>query len=288
MRILCFDVGGTNIKYALIDRKIEEVEVFNIETRITKERNYILEDIVDIIGKYENLDAVGISTAGIVDSKNGRIDFAGPTITNYTGTEFKKTIEEKFGLPCFVENDVNSAAYGEYMYGNYEDDLFCMTIGTGIGGSLILDGKIYKGYRMCAGEIGYLPYKDGHFQDYTSASVLTKYVSEKLGKKVDGKYIFENAKKGDKLCNEAIDMLIENLSFVILTIVYTLNPRNIVIGGGITAQGKYLEDKIVSKFKEKLINERFNCNISLAKLRNSAGIYGIYNIVRKEIEKCTI
>ncbi len=283
MKIICFDIGGTNIKYSIIE-DINKFEVKTIETRITKDDNHILEDVLKIVGENTDVDAVGISTAGVVDSKIGEVIFAGPTIPKYTGTKFRKIIEEKYGLKTFVENDVNSAAFGEYCFSNYEGSMFMLTIGTGVGGSLLLDGNIFSGASMTAGEIGYMPLNDGYFQDFSSATYLTNYVSEKLGKKVDGKYVFEEAKKGDALCNEAIDKMVYNLTTGLLNIIYMINPDNIVIGGGITAQGKYLEDKILELLDKRLIGKQFKSNVKLANLKNSAGIYGIYNIVRKEMK----
>ena len=283
MRCLCFDIGGTSIKYAIIeDEKIEDIK--SIETRKNKFENYILEDIINVIKGYDDIDVIGISTAGVVNSSIGEIVFAGPTIPNYTGTKIKKSIEEKFNIPCFVENDVNCAAYGEYIYSKYKSNIFCMTVGTGLGGALILDNKIYSGSSYMACEIGYIPFKDKTLQDYASTKFLVDYVSKKLDKKVNGLYIFENAKKGDKLCMEAINHFVDNLSFGILNIIYTLNPSKIIIGGGITAQKKYLEPLIIDSVNKKIINKKFNTKIELAKLENKAGLYGIYYIIRKGLK----
>ena len=125
-----------------------------------------------------------------------------------------------------------------------------------------------------------MPLNGGKYQEFASTTYLTDTVSEKLGKKVDGLYIFENAKKGDKLCKEAIDELIDNLSEGILNIIYILNPNTLIIGGGITAQREYLENRIKDSIKNKLIDRSFEPDIQLAKLENSAGIYGIYYITK--------
>ena len=281
MRILCFDIGGTAIKYALIENdNIKDININKMPTRKEKDKNYILIDVLNVIESYDNLDCIGISTAGVVDSEKGEIIFAGPTIPGYIGTNFKKVIKERFNLECFVENDVNSAAIGEYFYGSYKGDVFCLTVGTGVGGAFIQNGTLYKGASQKAGEIGYMPLNGGKYQEFASTTYLTDTVSEKLGKKVDGLYIFENAKKGDKLCKEAIDELIDNLSEGILNIIYILNPNTLIIGGGITAQREYLENRIKDSIKNKLIDRSFEPDIQLAKLENSAGIYGIYYITK--------
>lgn len=281
MRVLCFDIGGTAIKYGMFeDENIPEVD--NIPTRVDETNNYIIEDISKIIDEYENIDAIGISTAGVVDHINGSIIFAGPTIPKYTGTKIKEIIENKYNVPCFVENDVNSAAYGEYIYSKLDGVVACITIGTGVGGGFILNDEIYRGYSNTAGELGYMTFKDGYFQDYVSTSCLVRNASKRLDKKVNGLYVFEEAKKGNKICNEVIDEFIEDLIHGLLNIVYLMNPNTIVIGGGITAQGDYLERKIINKLEEKIISKQFKTNIRLAKLANTAGLYGIFNIVRKE------
>ena len=283
MRCLCFDIGGTSIKYAIIeDEKIEDIK--SMETRKNEFDNHILEDVMNVISSYNNIDVIGICTAGVVNSNTGEIVFAGPTIPNYTGTKIKKSIEEKFNIPCFVENDVNCAAYGEYIYSKSTSTMFCMTVGTGVGGALIIEDKIYSGSSYTACEIGYIPFKDKTLQDYASTTFLVDYVSKKLEKKVNGLYIFENAKKGDKLCIEAINNLVDNLSFGIVNMIYTLNPSKIIIGGGITAQKEYLEPLIINSVNKKLINKKFNTTIELAKLENKAGLYGIYYIIRKGLK----
>ena len=281
MRVLCFDIGGTAIKYALIENdNLKDININKMPTRKEKDKNYILIDVLNVIESYDNLDCIGISTAGVVDSEKGEIIFAGPTIPGYIGTNFKKAIKERFNLECFVENDVNSAAIGEYFYGSYKGNVFCLTVGTGVGGAFIQNGTLYKGASQKAGEIGYLPLNGGKYQEFASTTYLTDTVSKKLGKKVDGLYIFENAKKGDKLCKEAIDKLIDNLSEGILNIIYILNPNTLIIGGGITAQKEYLENRIKQSIKNKLIDRSFEPDICLAKLENGAGIYGIYYITK--------
>lgn len=283
MRCLCFDIGGTSIKYTVIENdKIGKIN--KIPTRKTKTENYILKDIIKICENYKEIDSIGVCTAGVIDSNLGEIIFSGPTIPGYTGTKIKKSIEEKFNIPCFVENDVNCAAYGEYIFTNSCDKMFCMTVGTGVGGAFILNGSIYKGSSLKACEIGYMPFKKGTFQDYASTSFLTEYVSKKIEKKVDGIYIFENAKKGDKICKNAINIFVNNLTLGILNIIYTLNPCKIVIGGGITAQKQYLEPLIIKNVNKKLINKHFSTDIELASLENKAGLFGIYCIIRKELK----
>lgn len=287
MKILVFDIGGTYIKYSLIDTNLLkefDIKVEKIETRIKDNKNYILEDIKKVI--YENIkediEMIGIATAGVVDNKEGKIIYAGPTIPGYIGCEIKKEIEKEFNIKCIVENDVNAACLGEYRYSKLNGITFMLTIGTGIGGSIINENKIFYGNSNFAGEIGYLPIENKKLQELSSTSSLIKNVSIKLNKEVDGKYIFEEAKKGNKICLVEIKKMINNLVKGILSIIYILNPKNIIIGGAISNQGKYLEDMILEEIKEQIIDTKFIPNIEIAKLKNRAGLYGMLELCKEE------
>lgn len=278
MSTLCFDVGGMSIKYAKISNDKDKIEIRSIPTRVTKDNNYILEDMIEVIK--ENLDddvkKIAVSTAGVVDNKKGEVVFAGPTIPNYTGTKIKETIERIFSLPCIVENDVNAAAFGEYKYSKIKGDIFCMTIGTGVGGAIIINGEIYTGNSHTAGEIGYMPLNNKQYQNISSTTYLLNTVEKKLNKRLTGIEIFERAKNKDRICIEAIDELVDNITSGMLNILYLLNPSAVIIGGGITAQKEYLEDKIVKSIDKKLIDQKFKTEIRLASLANSAGLYGMF------------
>ncbi len=284
MQILCFDIGGTNIKYKLLGI---EKETNLMDTRKNKEQNFILEDVLEKISEYNKkykINAIGISTAGVVDNVSGSVIFAGPTIPGYTNTNFKEIVEKKFGIPCFVENDVNSAAFGEYVFSNLTGDTVCITIGTGLGGAIIIDDKIYSGKNMTAGEIGYMPYKGEHIQKYASATYIVNRYFELAGEKLNGKKIFEKAKTEDSIALKVIEEMIDAMSVAILNIMYLLNPKQIIVGGGITAQGEYLEKLIIDKVSEKVIDKKFLSKIQLARLSNDAGLFGIYNIVLRNLK----
>lgn len=287
MKILCFDIGGTNIKYALFENGNIKIENL-FPTRTTKTKNYILKDVMNKISEFLEdikLDAIGISTAGVVDSDEGKVIFAGPTIPKYSNTKFKEEIEKKFNIKCFVENDVNSAAFGEYINLKLSGSMFCMTVGTGLGGAMILDKKIYPGNSSRAGEIGYIPFKDKTIQDYVSAKCLVSEAQNIYGYHVGGKELFKKARiEKDEKAIYCINNLISNLCHAILMVTYIFNPKTIVIGGGISGQGKYLENLIKKELKRKIIDKSFMVDIKIASLGNLAGIYGIYQIVIDKIK----
>jgi len=167
--------------------------------------------------------------------------------------------------------------------------MVCITIGTGIGGSIILDGQLLNGIGYTAGEIGYMDVNGNYIQNIASSKYLVQKVQkekkekEGIEGKINGLNIFELAKQGDKICINAIDEMIKNLSVGIRNIIYLLNPEIIVIGGGITAQKEYLEQKMRKEINDNMISEIFRkTRIELAQQGNQAGMLGaLYHFLTK-------
>lgn len=295
MYYICIDIGGTSIKYAILNKEGEFFVSGTIATRITSNGNYILKDIKklieDLLEQYRNykIEGICVSSAGVVDPDKGEIIFSGPTIPGYKGTKIKEEIERTFNIPCEVENDVNCAALGEYWKGagKETESMVCMTIGTGIGGAIILNGKLLNGIGYTAGEIGYMEINGEHIQNTASASSLVEMVQKKKERegiaRLTGLGIFELAKQGDKDCIEAIDIVIINLSVGIRNIIYLLNPEIIVIGGGIAEQKEYLEERIRREVDRGLIGDIFKKTvIKMAQKGNYAGMLGaLYSFLNK-------
>ena len=167
---IAIDIGGTNIKYGLVDQEGQLLESHEIPTEAHKGGPHILEKTKQIVASYLEKDSVAgvaISSAGMVDPDKGEIFYAGPQIPNYAGTQFKKEIETSFDIPCEIENDVNCAGLAEAVSGSGKGAsvTLCLTIGTGIGGCLIIDGQVFHGFSNSACEVGYLHMQDGAFQD---------------------------------------------------------------------------------------------------------------------------
>ena len=164
------------------------------------------------------IEGICISAARVVDNKKGEIIYSGPTIPKYTGTKLKEELEKEFSLPCEVENDVNCAGLGEYWKGAGKNSksMVCITIGTGIGGSIILDGQLLNGIGYTAGEIGYMDVNGNYIQNIASSKYLVQKVQkekkekEGIEGKINGLNIFELAKQGDKICINAIDEMTKN------------------------------------------------------------------------------
>ena len=297
MYYICIDIGGTSIKYGVLSEKGEIFIDGTVSTKVTEKENFILSDVKklirNILDEYRNYEIKGIcvSTAGVVNPEKGEIAYAGPTIPKYTGTKIKEELEKEFSISCEVENDVNCAGLGEYWKGagKGSKSMVCLTIGTGIGGSVILDGKLLNGIGYTAGEIGYMDVNGNYIQNIASSKYLVEKVQkEKVEREgitdtITGVDIFELAKRGDEICIAGIDEIISNLAVGVRNIIYLLNPEVIVIGGGITAQKEYLEEKIRKEVNDGMISDMFRkTRIELAQQRNQAGLLGaLYNFLNK-------
>ena len=297
MYYICIDIGGTSIKYGVLSEKGEIFIDGTVSTKVTEKENFILSDVKklvrNILDEYRNYEIKGIcvSTAGVVNPEKGEIAYAGPTIPKYTGTKIKEELEKEFSISCEVENDVNCAGLGEYWKGagKGSKSMVCLTIGTGIGGSVILDGKLLNGIGYTAGEIGYMDVNGNYIQNIASSKYLVEKVQkEKVEREgitdtITGVDIFELAKKGDEICIAGINEIISNLAVGVRNIIYLLNPEVIVIGGGITAQKEYLEEKIRKEVNDGMISDMFRkTRIELAQQGNQAGLLGaLYNFLNK-------
>lgn len=286
-KYISIDIGGTAIKYGIICENAEIALKGSLKTEAWRGGPEILKKVIGIVEHLiehtgETITGICISTAGMVDTERGSIFYSAPLIPDYAGTEFKKTLEEKFHIPCEVENDVNCAGLAEYSSGAAKGCkvVLMLTIGTGIGGCIVLDGKVFHGFSNSACEVGYMHMDDSDFQTLGAASILSKKVSQWKGEpeeKWDGYRIFEEAKKGDMICNRAIDQMIEILGKGIAHICYVINPEVVVLGGGIMAQEEFLRGKIQDTVKKYLISSiEKHTKIVFAKHRNDAGILGAF------------
>lgn len=282
---ICIDIGGTSIKYGVINEELDFLVKSEMDTEAYKGGPNILNKIIEIVNKYKNnykIEGVCISTAGMVDCDKGEIIYASSLIPNYTGTKIKLTIEDEFNIPCEVENDVNCAALAEHFAGGAKGSniSLCLTIGTGIGGAIIINNEVYHGAFGSGGEVGYMNMMGSTFQELGASSILVKKVAimKNISEKdINGKYIFDKAKEGDKDCIKAIDELIEVLGQGIANICYIINPEVIVLGGGIMAQKEYLYDKIRASIDKNLIPFiRNKTRLEFAINQNNAGMLGAY------------
>ena len=277
----CLDIGGTAIKYGIINENGCIMEKCSMVTEAEKILQTAIA-IVEQLSSSHEICGICISTAGMVDPQTGEIIYSGPTIPNYKGTRLKKTMEEYFGLPCEVENDVNCANLAEFFSGASvgSDTSVMLTIGTGIGGSFIIGGELYRGYTNSAFEVGYMHMEGGDFQTLASASTLTSKVAKQKREPESswsGVRIFGEAEKRDAICCRAIDEMVDILGKGIANICYAVNPQVVVLGGGIMAQEAFLKDKIEKSVRKYLLPILAdNTKVLFAKYKNDAGMLGAF------------
>ena len=202
MKIVALDIGGTSIKSGLwVNDALENLK--ERDTEALKGGEHVLQRAIELISEYESFDAIGISTAGQVNSKEGVIRYANENIPGYTGMRIKERLEERFKVPVVVENDVNAAAIGEAHFGGGREfnDFLCLTYGTGVGGAIVINKQIYTGAAFSAGEFGSMiihpedrikgDYFSGCYEKYASTTALVaraKAYDESLN---NGRTIFE-------------------------------------------------------------------------------------------------
>ena len=290
MNILAIDIGGTMIKYGLVSSDGEILSTDKIETEAEKGLENILNKIDNIFKRYKENNPVGIAVSGTgqINGMIGKVIGGNPIIPNWIGTNLVKILEEKYNLPIVLENDVNCVALGEKWIGAGKNlkNFICLTIGTGIGGGIILNNQLFRGENFVAGEFGHILIKKGEFEQFASTTALIRLVKERTGKTLNGKEIFDLEKKEIVEYQEVISEWIENLTDGLSSIVYCFNPANIILGGGVIEQGEPLINRIKNslfkkigpQFKEKL-------NITQAKLGNNAGMIGASYLLLEKINK---
>ena len=195
-------------------------------------------------------------------------------------------IENKTGITTFVENDVNAAALGEAYFGaaKGEDNFICLTYGTGIGGAIYLDGKLLKGSRSSAGEVGHMITHaggkqctcggEGCYECYASAKALIMSIKRITGEDLNGFQIFEKENFEKPEIRSEVDKWIDEIIAGLINIIYTFNPPLIVLGGGILNED-YIIDLIDRKIYNKLMEPFKNVNIVRSRLGNQAALLGV-------------
>ena len=282
---ICIDIGGTAIKYGVADAAGTFRTRGSVPTEAKEQGGTgIVQKVFAIVREAQQTHAVkgvAISTAGMVDPKAGCIVYAlADAIPDYTGTDWKALMHDAFGLPASVENDVNCAALGELWRGAGQgcSSLFAMTIGTSIGGCLIVDGKVVHGASQSAGEIAYMRVPGGRLHERCSATCLVASVCRTKGLpagSIDGHAVFDLLRKGDPDAAEEVTALIDALADAITNVIAVANPERIVLGGGIMAQEEVLRPPLEEALRDRLPPLVYEATtIAFAATQNDAGMLG--------------
>jgi glucokinase len=297
MRILALDIGGTEIKVGLVNENGEVLENKSCPTNAKNGGAALMAQVIGIVSEYQKIDRIGISSAGQIHPYTGVVVHATDNIPGWTGINIKKSIEDQFNIPTVVENDVNCSALGEAFYGagKNSDSFLCLTYGTGIGGAIIENRKIYTGSSFSAGEFGHMiTHFDGEsctcggsgcYEAYASTSALCRAVSRGTGiEQISGREIFEHIEKDNKKVIGIVEEWIQEIVCGLVSLVHIFNPSTIILGGGIMEQS-YITEKIEVSLKSKIMPNYQNVVVKKAELGNKAGILGAAHIALMQIEQ---
>lgn len=242
------DIGGTSINVGRIENG-ELVATAELPTGADRSQEQIVATLVEVIGKVANKEtvAIGIGSPGYINEKDGKIICA-INISALEGFPLCTYISDHFNVPAYLNNDANCFAMGESKFGAGKgyDRVIGITLGTGLGGGIVIGGKILSGYMCGAGELGMLAYKDGIVEDYCSSKYFTsEYAST-------GKELYDRAQSGDQDAQQAFTSLGENIGDLVAQLIYVLSPDAIIIGGSIAKSFSLFAPAIRERVNERV------------------------------------
>lgn len=287
MKVMVLDIGGTSIKSAVYqDGDLLDVRESPADARFGG--RHLMEKAEDIIRNYRSeymFERIGISTTGQVDPVEGTILYANQNVPDYTGMRVRERMEAAFGRPVTVENDVNAAGIGEAVFGAGigQRHFICMTIGTGIGGAIFLDGRLYRGSSFSAGEFGamvmYPGQRDaskdmfsGCYEKFASTTALVESVRRVCPEITDGRAVF--AYLDDEKIRAIVDDWIGEIVNGMVSLIHIFNPAVVIIGGGVAEQD-YVFSAVRERVRGEIIPVFGNVAVRKAVLGNRAGMYGV-------------
>jgi len=301
--VIGIDLGATNIKIGLVDFKGRVLARRNLSTKSFPNRSRLLnklsENIYNILEnkrlQKKDVLGVGIGLPGPVDFKKGLVHFL-PNITGWKNFPIKRSFSSITKLPTFVDNDVNLVTLAEHRLGAGKNskNMIGMTLGTGVGGAVIIDGSLYRGSSFASGEVGHIPItKKGPICNCGGKGCLERFVGNKYilrkaktqlkNKKMTLKELDLLAKSGNRKAIDIWKEVGQNIGIALVSVVNLLNPDKVVIGGGVARAGKILFDEIRKTIKLRAMpTQAKKVKIVQAKLGDNAGILGAAILVREE------
>lgn len=302
------DLGGTNIKAGVVNENYEIIAKATTKTNCPRPAKEIAGDMAKVSLEavqnagisIDDIEWIGIGTPGIADNVNGTIPYSNNL--GFENVPIRDYIHEHINKPVYVANDANAAAYGEFVAGAAKgaNDAVCITLGTGVGAGVIIDGKIFTGRNLAGTEIGHMVIevdgpactcgRKGCFETFSSAtglinmtktaiaenpdSILAEY--EKNDGKVSARHAFDAMRAGDTAAKGVVDKYIKYLAAGITNVINIFQPDILCIGGGVCNEGDPLLVPMKELVKKEVYTRMLDCNteITVAELGNDAGIIG--------------
>ena len=305
------DIGGTTVKIGLFDRDGCVLDKWEIPTVKDNNGAAILPDVAEsIIAKMkekgitaEDIAGIGVGAPGAVDDKGTLVN--GAVNLGWGVFSIPKVLSAYLDVPVKATNDANAAAFGEMWQGGGKgyDNMVAVTLGTGVGGGIIVDGKIVAGAAGAGGEIGHIHIEDneteicgcknkGCLEQYASATGIVRLAKRRLVKddkpsvlresSVTAKSVFDAVKAGDEVAIEIAEQFGEYLGKGLATVAAVVNPEIFVIGGGVSKAGEILLSYVEPVFQKYAFSACRGAKFSLATLGNDAGIYGAAGLILRE------
>ena len=306
---LGIDLGGTNIATGVVDENFKIIGSGKVKTNAPRPAEEIVDDMVksalmavkDANLTIDDIDSIGVGTPGSVVQTTGVVTYSNNL--GFYNLPLAEMLEKKLGKKVYIENDANAATYGEYIAGAGKgaENFVAITLGTGVGGGIIIGGKIYSGSNFAGGELGHTVIqmngeactcgRNGCFEAYASATALIRQTKQAMIKfpdskmweicnkdinSVSGRTAFDGARSGDEAAIGVVNDYINYLSVGIANIINTFQPDVLCVGGGISNEGEYLMAPIrkLVKGENYARNMEKNTEIKAATLGNDAGIIG--------------
>lgn len=304
------DIGGTNIKFGLVDSNGEVVHRQQRPTMADKGPKVLMHLVTNIAEELllhaaeedHHVRWLGVGTPGAVDARTGTVIGPCPNIEGWQGTEIGSVLQERLNMPVHVDNDANVVALAESRFGAAvgSKSMVCVTIGTGIGGGIVMDGRLWRGASNSAAELGHLSIccdgevcgcgQTGCIEAYCSSGAILKRARSKLEKtptpvfdallngdlsKLTIKKLFTGLRKHDSVARETLDETAAYLGIGLAGVVNLLNPETVVIGGGVADGGGGFVEAVAREIKERAFPSAVqDLRVVRATLGNDAGFIG--------------